>query len=403
MDRTGCGQYTESNETPCYRKSRVCFTFYCDMKLIYVKNLASKRISSFEKSAMEAASKLGFEITFACNTRYIDTNLMEQDCKKYGIQLKHIDFERSPYSLKNICAYRQLLNLMTQEKYDIAHCNTPIGGVVGRLAAHKAKIPYTIYQAHGFHFWKGAPCFNWLCYYPVERLLARYTDLLITINQEDYQTAKKFSTKKVVLVNGVGIDTSLFVPSVDKNPTLRQNLGIPQKSFVLLSVGELINRKNNITVIEALGKLKNPHIFYVMCGEGPEQEKLYKRAIELHIDKQIIFAGFQHKVTDFYQMADAFILASFHEGIPAVTMEAMACKIPVLASHIRGHIDLLPQSHLLFNPCDSNEIALYLQNIIECYPTQEIERNFKQLDLFDYKRVVQQMQTVYNQATQGSK
>ena len=154
------------------------------MELLYIKNLASKSISSFEKSSFIAARKAGFNITFACNTSNIDPDVMKKDCEKYGVRLIHIDFSRSPFSLQNIKAYRQLLGLLRQKHYDVVHCNTPMGGVVGRLAARRARIPYVIYQAHGFHFWKGAPLFNWLCYYPVERFLAHYTDLLITINQD---------------------------------------------------------------------------------------------------------------------------------------------------------------------------------------------------------------------------
>ena len=370
------------------------------MKLLYVKNLASKTISSFERSAFIAAKQAGLEITFACNTSNIDPQKMAQDCQKYGVKLVHIDFERSPFSLRNIKAYKQLLALMQQNPYDICHCNTPMGGVVGRLAAHKVKIPYIIYQAHGFHFWKGAPLLNWLCYYPVERLLAHYTDLLITINQEDFQAAQNFSAKKVILVNGVGIDTSVFTPSEDKNPALRKQLGIPQDAFVLLSVGELIKRKNNIAVIEALGQLKNPHIVYVLCGEGPEKEILSRRAKELGISKQIIFAGFCHNVKEYYQMANAFILSSFHEGIPAVTMEAMACKIPVLASRIRGHVDLLPHSQLLFNPNNSTEIAAKIQQVLSNNPAQEIEQNFKQLEKFSFGHIVKTMEIIYRQSMQ---
>lgn len=369
------------------------------MNLLYIKNTANKSISSFERSAFTAAQQLGLEVTFACNTSNIDPQKMAQDCQKYGAKLVHIDFDRSPFSFKNIKAYKQLLTLMQQNHYDIAHCNTPIGGVVGRLAAHRAKIPYVIYQAHGFHFFKGAPLFNWLCYYPVERFLAHYTDLLITINQEDYQAAQKFAAKEVMLVNGVGIDTALFIPSMDKNPALRKKLGIPQNACVLLSVGELIKRKNNIVVIEALGKLKNPHIVYVLCGEGPERETLAKRTHELGISKQIIFAGFCHNVQDFYQMANAFILSSFHEGIPAVTMEAMACKIPVLASRIRGHVDLLPKSQLLFDPYNPVEIATCIQRVLTSYPNQEIEQNFKHLEKFSFERIVKHMKTIYTQAT----
>lgn len=368
------------------------------MKLLYVKNLASKTISSFERSAFIAAQQAGLEITFACNTSNIDPQKMAQDCKKYSVKLVHIDFERSPFSLRNMKAYKQLSVLMRQNKYDIVHCNTPMGGVVGRLAAHKAKIPYIIYQAHGFHFWKGAPLFNWLCYYPVERLLAHYTDLLITINQEDYQTAQKFAAKKVVLVNGVGIDRAVFTPSTDKNPALRKKLGIPQNAFVFLSVGELNQNKNHRVVLEGLRLLKNPDIFYVLCGAGP-LENIYKELVKAYgLEKQIYFAGFCQNIPAHYQLADAVITPSLREGLPAVVLEAMACKIPVLASRIRGHVDLLPQSQLLFNPKNPAEIAAKIQQVLSNNPAQEIEQNYKHLEKFAFAEIVKNMETIYRQS-----
>ena len=365
------------------------------MKLLYVKNMASKSISSFERSAFIAARKAGLDITFACNTNNIDPQKMEQDCITYGVKLVHIDFERSPFSFKNIKAYKQLLTLMLQNNYDIVHCNTPMGGVVGRLAAHKANIPYVIYQAHGFHFWKGAPLFNWLCYYPVERLLAHYTDLLITINQEDYQAAQKFAAKKVILINGVGIDISLFTPSTDKNPALRKKLGIKQDAFVLLSVGELNKNKNHRIIFKALHKLKNPFLYCVICGTGPLEDE-YKQLIKKYgIEKQVYFTGFIQDIKQYYQMADALINPSLREGLPAVIMEAMGCKIPVLASRIRGHLDLLPKSQFLFNPYNTNEIAKCIQSVLNNYPTQEIELNFKQLEKFSFKEIISVMSNLY--------
>lgn len=365
------------------------------MKLLYVKNTASKRISSFERSAFTAARQAGLEITFACNTSHIDPQKMAQDCKAYGVKLVHIDFERSPFSLKNIKAYKQLVALMRQNHYDMVHCNTPIGGVVGRLAARKAHIPYIVYQVHGFHFWKGAPLFNWLCYYPVERFLARYTDLLITINQEDFKTAQQFAAKKVVLINGVGIDSAVFTPSTAKNPALRKELGIPQEAFVLLSVGELNTNKNHQAVLEALRQLNPPHLHYVLCGTGP-LENTYKQFVKRHgLTPYVHFAGFTHDIQNYYSMANAVINPSLREGLPAVVMEAMACKLPVLASRIRGHVDLLPNSQFLFNPRKPAEIAACLQRVLAQTPTQEIEQNYKHLEKFSFATIVHEMKSVY--------
>lgn len=371
------------------------------MEILYVKNLASKTICSFERSAVLAAKQIGASLTFACNTSNIHKEKMMQDCKQYGIKLVHIDFDRNPLSLKNIKAYKQLLALMRTTHYDIVHCNTPIGGVVGRLAAHKAKIPYIIYQAHGFHFWKGAPLINWLCYYPVERLLAYYTDLLITINQEDYNTAKNWPAKQIILVNGVGIDTSRFTPSTDKNPALRRKLGIPQNAFVLLSVGELNKNKNHRIVLEALHQQKKSDLYYIICGQGP-LESVYKKQIAAYgLEKQVIFTGFVHNAADYYHMADVVINPSLREGLPAVVMEAMACKTPVVASNIRGNIDLLPKSQLLFEPRDYKTLARLIQQA-QHRANDETGQNYCHLQKFEFSQIVKELMHIYTQAGKNS-
>ncbi len=367
------------------------------MKLLYVKTVMNKKIGSFERSALMAVSQLGFDITVACNVSAENAPFLKKDLEQYHIKLAKISFIRSPFSFKNIKAYKQLLTLMRENHYDIVHCNTPMGGVIGRLAAHKAKIPYIIYQVHGFHFYEGAPIVNWLCYYPVERFLARYTDLLITINKEDYKAAKKFSAKKVEMVNGVGVDFSRFTHSADKNPSLRKKMDIPQDAVVLLSVGELNKNKNHKVVFDTLTILNNPKLYYVICGNGPLVGKLTDFIKHAGLEKNVILAGYQANIVDFYHMADIFISPSLREGLPGVTMEAIACKLPVLASRIRGNVDLLPNSKLLFNPKNPKEIAKCIKNVLAEYPAEEIEQNFKNLEKFSFTKVVNDMKTIYNQ------
>ena len=119
--------------------------------------------------------------------------------EKNGLQLEYPDkvfdipFYRSPFDLRNFAAYKQLKKIISHGHYDVIHCNTPVGGLLTRLAAIKARKQgaKVFYTAHGFHFYKGAPLRNWLIYYPIEKILSLFTDKLITIVQEDYKVAKK--------------------------------------------------------------------------------------------------------------------------------------------------------------------------------------------------------------------
>lgn len=112
------------------------------MKLLYVTSQSGRRINGFMRSAIIAARQLNIDFTIVSNMDHADKQLYEEDCRTYGIKAEHIDCDRNPLAKKNYTlAKKQLLDLMKREKYDVVHCNTPIGGVLGRICANKAKIP----------------------------------------------------------------------------------------------------------------------------------------------------------------------------------------------------------------------------------------------------------------------
>ena len=105
--------------------------------------------------------------------------------------------------------------IVSENDYDIVHCHTPIASICTRLACkkHRKKGLKVIYTAHGFHFYKGAPFVNRSIFKCIEQWLARYTDVLITINKEDYEAAQKFTFKKggrAVYVPGIGINSKVY-------------------------------------------------------------------------------------------------------------------------------------------------------------------------------------------------
>ena len=320
-------------------------------------------------------------------------------CEHYGIKMLHIDFDRNPLGISNFQARKQLLELMKKEHYDIVHCNTPTGGVVGRICAAEAKIPKVLYMAHGFHFYKGAPLKNWLFYYPVERFLAHFSDRIITINQEDYQAAQKFHYKKgghAEYVPGVGIDSNRFEKNEEIRKEIRDSLGIKAEETVLLSVGEVNENKNHKVVIEALAKLGRKDIRYVICGVGPLMQSNRELAEKLGVGDQVIFAGYRTDVPKFYQAADLFVIASFREGLPVAPMEAMSAGIPCIASKIRGNVDLFSESNLLFYPSDSDSLCAALRKTdSKALMSEEVARNNETLKRYSMEEAVAAMKRIY--------
>lgn len=377
------------------------------MKLLYVTSQSGRRINGFMRSAIIAAKQLDIDFTIASNMDKADKELYIEDCEIYGIKAKHIDFDRNPLAMKNYThAKKQLLDFMKQEKFDVVHCNTPIGGVIGRVCAKEAQIPYVIYQAHGFHFWNGAPLKNWICYYSVERYLAHLTDMLITINNEDYNRAKKFTLKNngvVVKVPGVGVDLSKFDMSLRDlkekqiiRMSLRKLWKIDINATIYISVGELNKNKNHEVAIRALAKINNKDFYYVVCGEGNKKEYLIDLAEELGVRDRVRFLGYQSNIAEILLACDCFLFTSFREGLPGSLMEAMASGLPCIASKIRGCVDLLEESKYLFNPNNPSELSDMMISIIKKEESQrEIEKNSKRVVAFNLDNAVESLKKLY--------
>ena len=203
-----------------------------------------------------------------------------------GIQVHKVDFHRNPFSFGNVKAFRQLCRLIKTERYNVIFCHEPVGGAMGRIVGHMYNCK-VIYMAHGFHFFKGAPKKNRLFYY-VEKFLSRWTDVLVTINQEDYDASKQFSCKNLVKLNGIGVDTTRFCYEPNRD-YIKKIVG--DENVVLLSVGELIPRKNHEVVIKAIASLNDKSIHYLVAGEGELMSYLTNLATRLaicdHITKKL--------------------------------------------------------------------------------------------------------------------
>lgn len=312
-------------------------------KLLYISNI-SNGVSSFSKASVLAAKEIGFEFYLAANFNGATKEKLSQDEKEYGVHLCHIDLVRNPYSIQNVKAYKQLVELINKEKIDFIHCNTPVGGLLGRLAGNKCNVKGIIYQAHGFHFYKGAPLKNWLIYYPIERWMSNYTDALITINLEDYEIAKSFNLRNkgnVYYVPGVGIDLNKFNVKFNNKELIKNNYHFNDNHFILISVGRLDENKNNKTLIKAISLINDKNVQLIICGDGEKKQELITYSDELGIKDKVHFLGNCENMIEMYAIADVFVMASYREGLSRSIMEAMASGLPCIVSNIRGNRDLI--------------------------------------------------------------
>lgn len=279
---------------------------------------------------------------------------------------------RSPFRLRNLWAVVQLWRIMRQERYDLVHVHTPVGSVVGRVAAHFAGIPSVLYTAHGFHFYRGAPFYYWLLYYPVEGFLARWTDVLITINEEDFQRAQRFRMRRgdpPVLVAGVGVELERFDP--DQLPTrevIRDRLGLPQDAPVLLAVGEINANKNYGSLVDMVRRLleQYPTLYVLIAGDGPLRDRVQKLIQRLGVADHVRLLGFRSDIAELFKAADLVVSLSKREGLPVNLIEAAAAGKPIMATDVRGNSDVVAVvGGRLVPPRNSEEAARVAANLLE--------------------------------------
>lgn len=322
--------------------------------------------------------------------------------KEMGANPIDIPIPRSINPKVVLRAYKPVKKLINTEHYNLIHCHSPIGGAITRIAAKSERKNgcKVIYTAHGFHFYKGAPLKNWLIFYPIEKILSKYTDILITINKEDYERAtKKFKAKQTVYVPGIGVDTDKFEQKtnrIDNNiyKNFRKELGIPFDAKVLLSIGELSVRKNHQVVIKALNEINNSNVYYVIVGKG----KLFEELKEIDNTGRLVLLGYRTDIPDILHATDLFVFPSIQEGLPVALMEAMASGLPCICSRIRGNTDLIEKEDFLFS---FNSVEECKEKIIKLFNIQENndiigKRNIQIMKNFSIKTVQEQMKSLYN-------
>lgn len=390
------------------------------MKKVLLVTHVSGFVPQFEMNNVRILQEMGYEVHYASNFNNVSYGNDNSRLEGTGIVCHQVDFARSPFDIKaNSRAYIQLKRIMDEHDFEIIHCHTPVGATYGRWAARKQRKRGTkvIYTAHGFHFYKNAPLKFWLVSYPMERFLTHFTDILITINEEDYQSAKKMpraksqkTTMEVYKIDSAGIDLEKYNPNAENffeiKKRIRKEFDIEEDTFVLVSVGELNWNKNHSVVVNALGQIEELKIQYIICGQGIEKETLKMQAENLGIGKQVILTGFRKDIPDILKAADAMAFPSLREGLGMVAIEAMASEIPVIALDNRGTREYMKDGingYIVWNNNDI-EMAEAIQKLYHLWKDdkgdyKKMQKNcLRTAQRFGSANVNQQMKLIYEKA-----
>lgn len=340
-------------------------------KKVLIVTTSASMIQQFCMPSVELLQELDYEVHVACNFHEgnnISPDMVHQfitSLDEKGVFHHEILFSRKMVDLSaNISCFHQLKHLVNKEKYSFIHCHTPIASLIARLVGRSTHTK-VMYTAHGFHFFKGAPKKNWILLYPAEWYASFMTDILITINQEDYMRAKKhMHAKHTMYIPGVGIDLNKFGKAQIDVQKKRTELNIPTDCTLLLSVGELNENKNHQRVIHALIQLPE-NVHYAIVGIDHLDGYNQKLAEELGVADRVHILGYRKDVSEIYAMSDIFVFPSYREGLSVSLMEAMATGLPCVVSKIRGNSDLIDENRgELFDPFSTESCLYAIQKVL---------------------------------------
>lgn len=380
----------------------------CKKALMYAS--VASMIDLFNMDNIHILQSLGFQVDVACNFKNgsITSNERVEEFKKelreLGVNIHDIPIPRSMFKINDILKSLILTKrLYNNNNYQFVHCHSPIGGVVSRLAAitYRKRGLKVIYTAHGFHFFKGAPLKNWILFYPIEKICSNWTDVLITINNEDFNIANdKFKANNVIYVPGIGVHVDEIQNQKIDIDSMRKELGLKSDDYVIMSIGQISIRKNQKVIIEAISLINNPKVKYVIVGFGELEEELQNLANKLNVIDRVIFTGYRQDAKALLHCADLFAFPSLQEGLPASLMEAMSVGLPVVCSDIRGNNDLI-ENDIGGYLCNSNDYKSFAKKIDYLLNNKDIalkmgKYNQNNILNYDTKVVIDEMKNIYN-------
>lgn len=323
----------------------------------------------FNKVNIAALQRLGYQVHLAANFEEMDgpeksNPEFVKECHNKGVITHNFPFSRRSL-LKNLKQIRFFRRFLQANDFAIIHAHTETGGVILRLATLFTRSNRELYYTpHGMSFYKGSSIKSQMIYRPIERWVCGGMKHNLAMNMEELAILRKWNNKTALYVHGIGLDLSRFSGIIDKK-ALRHELSLSDDDFIILSVGELDDNKNHLVVLRTLDRMHNPRFHYVVCGVGPNKNKLEGYARKEGIETSLHLLGYRADIPQVISGADIFVFPSFHEGLPVSLMEAMAGGLTSVASKIRGNVDLIENGRngYLFDPSSIDELEKIIADL----------------------------------------
>lgn len=292
---------------------------------------------------------MGWRIDALCNGAADDPHIEDAFDARYDAE-----WSRNPLSPRNLLGTRaRVRELVVAGAYDIVHVHTPIASFVTRYALSSlpdASRPVVIYTAHGFHFYRGGSLASNTAFRAVERLAAKWTDYLVTINAEDQAAARAFGTidpERVRYIPGIGVDTGYYRPGAatpEQVADIRRELDVPADAFMITMLAEFAPVKRHEHVFSALAQVTRDDIVLVAAGRGPLESKLRNKIATNGLTDRVRMSDWRRDVPAMLNASDALLLASAREGLPRSVLEGMSSGLPIIGTDTRGITDAVGET-----------------------------------------------------------
>ncbi|WP_455642989.1 glycosyltransferase [Parabacteroides sp.] len=358
----------------------------------------------FNKANIDALLSLGYEVELCANFENgegpeIQNQKYEEWCVANGIKTHSIPFARHSL-IGSLKCLPQLKELLKREQYDIVHTHTETGGLLLKLAHSVKGKSWFFYTPHGMSFWKGSSLKSQLVYKPLERWICSGMDMNLGMNMEEVNNLKRWNKRTATYVHGIGLNVVRMQSPVRSQEEVRKEFSLRRNDKFVVSIGELDDNKNHITVIRALAKIGHKDFKYVVCGVGPNKKILLSEAANLGLKNNVVLAGYRLDIPDILNAADIFVFPSFHEGMPVSALEAMACGLPVICSEIRGNVDIIKDGDngYLFIPTDVDTLSLKLSFLMDDGQKRESmgQKNKNIVKVFSLEAVTEELKRLYS-------
>lgn len=354
------------------------------MKKVLLVATVQSHIAQFHRPLAEVLHNNGYAVHVAAHNNLAVKNGLKID---FADKILDIPFSRSPRSKDNLLAYKALKKVLDSENYDVVHCNTPMGGIVTRLAARNARKKGTkvFYTAHGFHFYEESPKINWITYYPIEKFFSRLTDKLITITHEDFDLASTKFHCKVEHMHGVGVDEKrYFRTNKEDRAKYRKQMGFANGQKLILCIGELNDNKNQAMAIRMMHRIvkQYPDALLLLAGNGPKQDFLENMIAQEGLQESVRMLGYITNLQDYQHIIDVQVCCSKREGLPLNVVESMLSGNAVVASRNRGHKELIQneKTGFIVSSDDSDAMA---EKVLALLSDEELKSTIEQ-NAYDY-------------------